>query len=120
MSETFDDQRTALEALIAGKDHDLAAMALFDLARLYETEGQVDIAEDAYRELVADGHPGQAPRAAFELARLFEARGETREAKAAYRYLLSGGMSEFAGPAVCGLRRLERISDVPDRASGPR
>ena len=95
-----------------GADLDAAVMALVELAQLHEAEGRPSDAEEAYREVVATGHAGQAPRAAFELARIYEARGDNNEAQAAYRYLLSAGMSEYAGPAVCGLRRLGR-GDAP-------
>ena len=98
--------RRELESAIAGSDPDLAAMALVDLGQLFERDGLASQAEAAYREAAATGHPGQAPRAAFELARLLESRGDNEEALAIYRYLLSGGMTEFAGPAVCGMRRL--------------
>ncbi len=95
-----------LETIVAGGDPDLAAMALVDLGQLFEHDGLTSEAEAAYREAAATGHPGQAPRAAFELARLLEARGDNEEALAIYHYLLSGGMTEFVGPAVCGMRRL--------------
>lgn len=111
MTDTRIDERTALEQAVGGEDLDLAVMALVDLGLLHEREGREVEAEEAYREVIATGHPGQAPRAAYELARLLEARGDTAEARAAYGYVLSTGASEYAGPSVCGLRRLRSSDD---------
>ena len=84
-------------------------MAVMELAALDEVDGQLDEAEAAYREVIATGHEGQSARATFALARLLEARDEPTKARAVYRHLLGSGVSDYAGPAICALRRLERV-----------
>jgi len=95
-----------LQAVIDGDDADAAAVALVDLGIVHRDAGLPDLAEAAFIRVIETGHEGQAPRAAFELAQLYEAHGDADGAREAYRYVLDTGGHGFAGPAVCGLRRL--------------
>ncbi|HJZ61905.1 MAG TPA: tetratricopeptide repeat protein [Miltoncostaeaceae bacterium] len=100
--------RAELERRIASGDPDLVPWGLVDLGVLHVAEGRPAEAEEALRAALETGHPSQAPRAAFELAMLLEARGEPEAAAEAYAIVLAGGVTEYAGPAVCGMRRLRR------------
>jgi tetratricopeptide (TPR) repeat protein len=100
--------RAELERRIASGDPDLVPWGLVDMGALLVAEGRPAEAERAFRAALETRHPTQAPRAAFELALLLEARGEPDAAAEAYATVLAGGASEYAGPAVCGMRRLAR------------
>ena len=111
MSAAERDKRDLLEQHVQGEDLDQAVMALMELAAMDVVDGRLDDAEAAYGEVIATRHEGQAGRAAFELALLLEQRGDPVKARAVYQFLLTAGMTDYAGPAVCAMRRLTRSAE---------
>jgi tetratricopeptide (TPR) repeat protein len=88
------DQRRATEA---------EPWATFHLGSIFDRQGEYDLAEEAYQQVLDSGHLDAAPRAAFNLGVLFEERGEYERAEEAYQKAIATEHAEWAPKAAFNL-----------------
>ena len=88
------DQRRATEA---------EPWATFHLGSTFDRQGEYDLAEEAYQQVLDSGHLDAAPRAAFNLGVLFEERGEYERAEEAYQKAIATEHAEWAPKAAFNL-----------------
>jgi tetratricopeptide (TPR) repeat protein len=88
------DQRRATEA---------EPWATFHLGSIFDRQGEYDLAEEAYQQVLDSKHPEESPRAAFNLGVLFEERGEYERAEEAYQKAIATEHAEWAPKAAFNL-----------------
>src|SRR5918992_743942 len=77
--------------------------ATFHLGSTFDRQGEYDLAEEAYQQVIDSGHPELVPKAAFNLGMLFEERGEYDLAEEAYQQVFGSGRPEDAPRAAFDL-----------------
>ena len=103
----YADQMRAIEA---------EPWATFHLGSVLDTQGEYDLAVEAYQQVVASDHEEAAPRAAFELGILFEEREEYDRAEEAYQRAIDSGHPEEAPRAAFNLGLIFSMQENYDRA----
>jgi hypothetical protein len=90
--------------LATSADPDLAAVAMRNVGFLLKERKDWKGAEQAWRDTIATGHPGQAPWAIIALGNLLHEQGEVAGVEQAYWDAIATGHPEAAARARGNLR----------------
>src|SRR5918993_827453 len=82
------------------------AWATFHRGSTFDKQGEYDLAEEAYQQVIASGHPEAAPRAAFNLGLMLDKQGEYDLVEEAYQQAIDSKHAEWAPKAVFNLGML--------------
>jgi ATP-binding cassette subfamily B protein len=90
--------------------------ATFHRGSIFDRQGEFDLAEEAYQQVIASNHQEAAPRAAFNLGLMLDKQGEFDLAEEAYQQAINSQHSDAAPKAMLNLGVLFEQMGEYDRA----